>query len=125
MLPDTPKSALPVYQPLVGVLVIASAGILADRFLAVPVWIWLLLAAVALVRWRVLYGRAADQPAAIALLVAVFCLGAAWHHRWWNLFAADDVGRFATREAQPVVVEGIAQSGVRRVPAPPHNPLSA
>ena len=132
------KPALgPRYHPLVIVLVAAAAGIIFDRHWPLRVEAWWVLAAGGLTAWtairlgRQLYCRL--LPAAptrdvsasdflvslagnVALLLAVAAAAGAWHHCRWNLFAADDLGLFARRKAEPACFEAVAVERPRELP---------
>ena len=127
----------PRYHPLVIVLVAAASGIIFDRHWPLRVEAWWVLAAVWLAAWiairlgRQLYCRL--LPAAptrdvstsdflvslagnVALLLAVASAAGAWHHCRWNLFAADDLGLFARRKAEPACFEAVAVERPRELP---------
>ena len=59
----------------------------------------------------------------LALAIVVAAGGGAWHHDSWYLFAPDDVGKFAQPAAEPVCLQAIALGALRRMPAPPFDPL--
>ncbi len=112
------------YQPLVVVLVAVCAGITLDRWLAIWLSCWLLAAALAGLVWWNLWRQGALRAAAVALLVSAAATGGAWHHCRWSLFAENEARVFAPAAPGPVAVELRALDGPRRIPAPPHNPLS-
>ena len=101
------------YQPLVVILTAACVGIFADR----QAWslmphsfeLWWCLAAATLATWFVLSSVNRRSAAVVAILISVAAVGGAWHHARWNLFADDDLGRFATPSPQPVCLEAIAE----------------
>ena len=113
----------PAYQPLVAVALAASAGILLDRFVDVPLGLWWIVGAVGLAAWLPLWRRYRHTPSALALLLAAASLGGAWHHEQWNLFADNHLGRYAREGAQPACVEVEAVRSPRRLPPPPPDPL--
>ena len=118
--------AEPRYQPLVIVLAAAAAGILADRFRPLPLWAWWTMAVGGLAVWVTpLVGRRLPKLllSNAALLLSVAATMAAWHHCRWYLFAADDLGRYAHRKAQPICVEATAVRMPRTLPTPPVDPL--
>lgn len=121
----TTPDAARYYQPLVVVLAAASAGIILDRSLGLPLAAWLVAVAVAWVGWMLLWRRRRARLAMVPLLVAVLGAAGALHHFRWNLFDEYDIGVFARQTAEPVCVEAIALSGPRRVPAPPENKTRA
>ena len=53
------------------------------------------------------------------LLGAVAAAGGSWHHDRWNLYPDDEVGLFVREEIRPLVLEGVAVTSPRWVPAPP------
>jgi competence protein ComEC len=61
--------------------------------------------------------------AIVALLLACAACGGLWHHIHWRLFAANEIGRYAREQPQPVCLEVVARTAPRRRPAPPPDPL--
>jgi competence protein ComEC len=122
---NQPQYNGPAYQPLVVVLVGASAGILADRFRPIPLLVWWTITGIALVAWLVLWRRGWLATAGAVLLLAAAAVAGAWHHCHWHLFAADDLGHFARSAGQPVCIEAIALKTPRPVPPPEPNPMRA
>jgi competence protein ComEC len=116
---------VPTYRPLVVTLAAVCAGVIVDAYLAFPMGWWLIVAVAALAVWFGLWRGGLATGASIVLLLACAAIGGAWHHDRWFLFAADDLGHWAKLEPQPVVIEGIVESGPRRMPAPRPNPLRA
>jgi len=120
------RGGLPRYQPLVIVLVAVAAGILADRYWPLPVFVWWAAVLAAWGGWWALWRRRADAwgPSCV-LLLSVAATAAAWHHCRWQLFPADELGLFAREDAEPVCVEAIALGSGRAVPPPDPDPLRA
>ena len=133
---DRPTTG-PRYYPLAIVLVAAAAGILFDRHRPLPLEAWWGLAVAGVAAWgtirlaRQLHHRprggtgvspvpeqsfVVSLAANTALLLAVAAAAGAWHHCRWNLFAADDLGLFARRKAEPTCVEAIAVGRPRELP---------
>jgi competence protein ComEC len=134
------------YQPLVIILAAAAAGIAADRFWPLPLAVWWSLVVGGLAIWvglRVMRvgcvlartntesapastAAACVQahtlrtaiPANLVLLLVVAATAGAWHHQRWQLFSANDLGRYAGRKAQPICVEAVAIAAPRIVEAP-------
>lgn len=120
------EAPVPAMQyPLVVVAGAIAAGILGDRFLSLPAASWWLAAIGALLVWLIFQFRLLAFAALCALLLAIACTGAAWHHWHWNLFHQDETGRAATADAQPVCLQAVALTGPRRRPAPPRNAMRA
>jgi competence protein ComEC len=110
---DEPRFAPagPHYQPLMLLLGAAAAGIMADRLWPTPPGIWWTLTVGCLTAWwmaRRREGLPARAVCTAVLLLAVAATAAAWHHCRWQLFADDDLGRFARRQWQPTCVEVVA-----------------
>lgn len=130
--PASSHAAEPPYQPLVVVLAAASLGIVADRFWPLPLGAWWTMAVGGLTAWAILarpallgrfrLGRQLHLTNA-TLLLAAAATAAAWHHCCWYLLAADDLGCFARRKAEPVCVEALAVKMPRRLPTPAFDPL--
>jgi competence protein ComEC len=108
--------------PLVPVALAATAGLVADRYLTVPLDVGFVVAAVGLAGWVV--ARSRSSSAALALLWMAFAgLAAARHHTYRHSFAPDDVGEFALAEPSLVRVRGVlAEEPVARF-APKSDPL--
>jgi len=117
------SSPAPRYQPLVLVAVAVCAGIVADRYWARPVGVWWALGVVALGAWWLVWRRAWDRAASVAVLLSAAACGGAWHHCRWNLFEQDDVGFYARQRDRPICLEAVATSGTRQMPAPPFDPM--
>ncbi len=121
------------YQPLIAVAAAAALGMTADRYLP-DEWrpageTWLLLALILLVMWCLARVRASCQNVVLeitsssVLLCVVAFVAAAWHHDRWYLFSAHDLGIAARDDTQPMVLEGVALTSPRFVPAPTFSPL--
>lgn len=121
-----PGDSAEAYQPLCVVVAAVVVGMIGDRYVwsAVPhaVDAAALLAFAALGAW-LLGSRLKAGPRTLLLLVATAALGAAWHHDRHDLFDELDLGLFARDDTQPVVVEAIALTSPRFVPAPPFTAL--
>ena len=126
---NTPKNSRPEprYQPLVIVLTAAAAGILLDRCRPLSLATWCVAAAVGVGLWGIIRLRFKNRVAAvlssILLLTAVVATAGAWHHCRWNLFADDDLGRYARRDVQPVCVEAVAVESPRILPPAAADPM--
>jgi competence protein ComEC len=127
-------------QPLLFVAAAMATGIVVDRYWPIPLSIWLTIAisSLAICAWFCVRttrfkgvppnaivppGAGARFTAVAALLVAVAAAGGMWHHMRWRLFAANDIGRYAREQPQPVSLEVIALTGPRVRPALPPDPL--
>ena len=73
--------ATPTYQPLISVLVAASVGVIADRYLAIPIFVGLPVAMISLAGWWSRWRSGGNLTAASMLLIAAAAAGGAWHHR--------------------------------------------
>jgi competence protein ComEC len=109
----------------VAVLVAAGAGIALDRIWPTAAPVWWITAVVALIAWMAAHRVRHDPIATACLAVAVAATGAAWHHARWNLFAADEIARYARDERYPVCVRAVAVGNPRRMPAAQASPLTA
>jgi competence protein ComEC len=109
--------------PLVPAALAVSAGVVLDRYAAVPLPISLLVALTAVV--AVMFsgvGRRVGLPL-VYLALAGTAFGAAYHHYRRDVYPPDDVGNFAPVEPRPVQVRGILDEEPLRLPAPAHDPL--
>lgn len=117
------KGESPSYQPLVVVLAAACTGIVLDWGYPTGAFVWLTLAAGALIAWLGLWRCGWNRAAAVLLLLAIAASAATWHHCRWCLFAPDDLGCHARLKPQPACVEAIVLKGPRRLPAPRFDPM--
>ncbi|HTN75820.1 MAG TPA: hypothetical protein VL096_11260, partial [Pirellulaceae bacterium] len=111
------------HQPLMLLLCASALGVVLDRYLTVAELSWWSLTIAAFVIWLVLQCWR-PRFATIALLIAFAGAFAAWHHVWWYRYPATEIGRSASLTIQPVMLEGIALTHVRLLPAPAQDPLS-
>lgn len=112
------------YQPLVAVAIALAAGIVADRYVPAPIWIWWLSAVAALCVWWQLWRRRVNW-AALPLLVALAATGGTWHHFQWHLFRQDELGLAARPRPQPVALEVLAREPAWQIPAESFDPMRA
>ena len=115
----------PRYEPLVIVLAAAAAGVLADRLAPLPLAAWSGLAAAGVGLWFVVpkSWRAGAVVGNVLLLAAVAATAGAWHHCRWTLFAADDLGCYARRKAEPVCIEAVVVDSPRALPPRTFDPM--
>src|SRR5262245_29661072 len=83
--------------PLVPVGFAATAGLLLDRYVGLPIVAWGLGLVAAFSAWGKLF-RKNSPRAVVALWVAAGFLAGGYHHYHCNLFPSDDVGNFAADE---------------------------
>ena len=107
------------YQPLVLVLTALATGMVVDRNVALGAYLWFGVAAGMLFLWLVAWRVRLEQFGSAFLLAGVAAAGGSWHHDRWNLYPDDEVGFFVREEIRPLVLEGIAVTSPRWVPAPP------
>jgi competence protein ComEC len=121
-----PADAASVWQaPLVPVALAVTAGIVLDRYLAIPPLVSLTAAALALVAGVIaLLGPRRREHVAFLLLAAA-ALAGAYHRIRLDVYPADDVGRWAPEEPKPVQVRGVLAEEPLAVPARPADPLRA
>jgi competence protein ComEC len=113
----------PAYTPLILLLGAMAAGVALDRGLSLSVELWWFSAVLALGIWLSLWRRSRDLAASSVLLVGALAAAGAWHHAYWRLFPADEIGRSMDELFRPAVVEATAITSPRWVPAPPPTPL--
>ena len=108
--------------PLVPVALAASVGLLADRYIGVPLAAGLVAAVVALVGW--FFTRASTPQTALGwLLVCTAALAAAHHHSHRHSFDSDDIGRFAKDVPAAIRVRGTLADEPDRHRPPRYDPL--
>jgi competence protein ComEC len=108
--PSTPAAPLAsdVWRaPLVPIALAATVGIVLDRYAQVPLPLTLLASLVSLLAWTVtLFGKQTGLGF-VYLSVAAAACGAAYHHWHLHIYAADDIGTFATAEQRPALIRGL------------------
>jgi competence protein ComEC len=122
----TPKPkppAGPTYYPLVLIVCALTAGITLDRLYPLAAVAWTLTAVAALCAWLAIWSLRRDRLASALLLASVLAAGGAWHHLYWRLFPADEISRNFDEILRPAVIEAVAVTSPRWVPAPPPTPL--
>jgi competence protein ComEC len=93
------------YAPLFPIAAATTAAIVADRYLDIPVRVWLIAAGVGLVVWLAAVRRK-DLLGATGVWLFAGGLAGAYHHEWRNDFPIDDVGNLAAIEPRLVRVRG-------------------
>jgi competence protein ComEC len=92
--------------PLVPVALAATAGIVLDRYLTIPLPASLATAVACLIAWALM--RVGQRPglALVYLWAAVLGVAAAYHHVWRDVYPVDDIGEFTTIQARPARLRG-------------------
>ena len=127
--PVSPTLRAPVWRefaraPLVPVGVAAGVGLVADRYLFIPLAAAFLVAAGGLVAWAATRVRKPELAAAW-LWVAAGAIAAVHHHGDRNEFAPDDVGTVAPDRPSPARLRGTLVEEPARFHAPKPDPLLA
>jgi competence protein ComEC len=120
---DRSRPAAPIYHPLALLVCALAAGIALDRWLALAALAWWLIATCTLSVWLLAWLARRDRASSCLVLAAFVAAGAAWHHGYWHLYRADEIGRMVLEQSRPIVVEAIAVTCPRWVPAPAPTPL--
>src|SRR5437868_13044455 len=82
--------------PLVPFALAGTAGIVLDRYAAIPLPICLFVAVAGILTWAIMFFGGKPGLAVVYLGISMAALGAGYHHGYRNLYAADDIGEFAT-----------------------------
>jgi competence protein ComEC len=107
--------------PLVPVALAATAGLVAERYVGVPLSAALGACAVAFVGWY--FARATPGVALGWLLVCCASLAAGYHHWHRYGFDADDISELATNEPVAVTLRGVLADEPERYRPPRFDPL--
>jgi len=108
--------------PLVPVALAASVGLLADRYIGVPLAPGLIVSVVALVGW--LCTRTTAPHVALGWqLVCAGAIAATHHHTHRHAFGDDDIGRFTKDAPAAIRVRGTLAEEPDRFRPPRHDPL--
>jgi competence protein ComEC len=108
LLDPVPRSEPSIWHaPLVPVALAATGGIILDRYAQLPLPVYVLTSAAALVAWAAARrGRSRGLPL-VYLALAVGALGAGYYHWRRDVYSADDIRRFATPDPRPVQLRGV------------------
>src|SRR5258708_2811397 len=96
--------------PLVPVALAATAGIVLDRYASPPLVPTFAAALIALALLTLCAWKQQLVGGLLCLAIAVAALGAAYHHWRRDVYAADDIGRFASPDPRPVLLRGVVDS---------------
>jgi len=113
----------PTYYPLVLIVCAQAAGIMFDRVNPLAATLWMLAAVGAFVAWLPVWLLRRERLSSALLLASVLAAGGAGHHLYWRLYPPDEIGRSAQEMLRPAVIEAVAITSPRWVPAPPPTPL--
>ena len=125
----SPSSRRTGRSPAVAIAGIAALGIVTDRFVGLPLDLWILLAAVFAFSWTICSliaartGEGTDagtvprsrfriplftltSAATACVVIGWFAMAGAWHHWRWTCRASNDIGNSATDEPQLVQITG-------------------
>src|SRR5262245_58440420 len=83
----------PTYHPLVLIVCAMAGGIVVDRLYPLSVTLWMFAAIAAFGVWLTLWMLRRDRVASALLLASMLSAGGAWHHLYWRLFPAGEIGR--------------------------------
>lgn len=119
-----PGSKAEVSIPATGTAaLVAVAGIVAERWLALDPVLLCLAAAVTLALWLALARRGCHRTELV--LGSIALASAAWGGAQWSYFPEHDLGRYSHAAGRPVAVEGIVRQRPELIPAPPATPYRA
>ena len=118
-LPQAPPNDSVWRAPLVPAALAYTAGVVLDRYAAVPFAASLLLTLGGMLGWFVaqLKGRTRLPLAFLALAATAF--GAAYHHYRRDVYPADDIGNVAEAEPRPAQLRGVLNEEPQHTPALP------
>jgi competence protein ComEC len=107
------------YQPFVLLLSAVVAGMVVDRYLPAPPWVWFTGTLILSTAWVGAWLLNRQLAASCVLLAGAAAVGGLWHHDQWRLVQADEIGLAVTEEIRPLACEAIALTSPRWSPAPP------
>ena len=111
------------YAPLLPVAGAVTAGIVADRYLFVPLPFSILGGIVCLALWAFDARMGRLTRAGLYLWAGCAGLGAAYHHAWRQVYPADDIGHFTKERAFLVRIRATFAEEPVRIHHPRQNPL--
>ncbi len=111
--------------PLVGAALALTAGIVLDRYLAIPLLFSLLAVGLGLLAWWITRRAARPGLPLVYLTLSGIALGAAYHHAHEESYPADDIGQFVTAEPRPARLRGVIEEEPIIAYQPPASPLQS
>ncbi len=99
---QTPLRAKAWQSPLLNVALLWTAGIVLDRTIGLPLPAACLVVLVSLTAWTFAQNGRQGRLGLVYLAIGTMACGAAYHHYRRTVFAADDIGVFATADARPI-----------------------
>ncbi|HVX13445.1 MAG TPA: ComEC/Rec2 family competence protein [Pirellulales bacterium] len=120
---DSPRQ--PRYQPLVLMVAMVTAGIVADRFCSPTIPTWLIAGHLAWGSWFAARGLRHPLLGTALLGLSLAALGGAWHHLHWSSYDPQEIGLFADEVARPAALRAVALGTARYLPARDRDPLMA
>ncbi len=111
--------------PLVPVALALTAGIVLDRYASVPLPISLLAAVAGIIAWLAASMNRQGGLSLVYLFGTVAALGTAYHHWFREVYAADDIGEYATADPRPVKLRGVIAEEPAVIRHPKDNPLKS
>jgi competence protein ComEC len=95
--------------PLIPLALAVTAGIVADRYLAINSLLALIVAVLGLAGWTAARSRPQPWLPLLCIGLSAAALGAAYHHISRETYAEDDIGNLATAVPQPVHLRGVIE----------------
>ncbi len=105
-----PSSRVPMYQPLLRVLLAVASGIALSLWLAIPLLLWSTALLLLSVGWAASFRRRAFGRSGILVLLIVACCGGIWFEYQTSWISPDDIGRLARSRPAPVCLQGVVAS---------------
>jgi competence protein ComEC len=106
----TPQAEVSIWRaPFVPVALAATAGIVLDRYVHIPVLGSLIATVICFVAWAATRAGRQTGLALVYLHICVMALAAGYHHWYRDGYPSDDIGNFATPVQRPVQLRGIIE----------------
>ena len=101
-----PRAALLAHAPLMAFAATITIGLVADRYISVPIPLSLGATLLCLIAWIVCRERKRENLALLYIWFSGAGLAAAYHHASRNMYPADDIGNIVTDEPRLFRVRG-------------------
>src|SRR6266851_1834307 len=123
--PNAPTSVSIWRAPLVPVALAATAGIVLDRYVLIPLPITLVAVLISVLAWTITRLGKQTGLALVYLGIAVAALGAAYHHWHQNIYPPGDIGNFVSTDPRPALLRGVLEEEPAIVYRERDNPLQS